>query len=133
MKHFHIITLHICLLFCISANSQTLNEIFSSYIQPHSSTEQLQTGLQKVTDLCATAPQAKCNKAKASALYLLADNYFEVAYQVYLVDKTLTEPILQKANRYFEKANVLMPIDEFPSSQQHMMLDAKLRFESEIK
>lgn len=119
------------LLFAINLQAQSLTEVFSQYIQPQSSTQDLREGLRQVEAICATSPQEKCNKAKASALYLLADDYYQAAYQVQLVDPELVKPILAKAEALYNQANTLMPITQFGKSQQHMLLESKRHFEQE--
>ncbi|CDF80588.1 hypothetical protein BN863_28760 [Formosa agariphila KMM 3901] len=121
------------LLFTASLHSQSLTDVFKQYIQPQSSTEDLRTGLKQIEKLCTTNPEAKCNKAKASALYLLADHYFEAAYQVYQVDQTLVDPILAKANALFAQANSFMPIENFDPSQKNMLLESKQKYETGLK
>lgn len=113
-----------------SVQSQTLTEIYSKYIQPSSNTEELKEGLTKIEKLCKTNPQEKCNKAKASALYLMADNYYSEARQVYKVDTTLVQPILLKANELFNKASEYMPITAFTENQKNTMLNDKNYFEA---
>ncbi|WP_166964646.1 hypothetical protein [Yeosuana marina] len=118
-------------LIAASVQSQSLTEIYSQYIQPRSSADELREGFKKVEALCAVTPQEKCNKAKASALYLLCDDYYAAAYQVYQVDPELAKPILTKAKTLFTQANGYMSIDDFTEEQKNMMLDSKLHFESD--
>jgi len=110
--------------------SQTLTEVYSKYIQPTNSIEDLQEGLKQVNNICEVTPQEKCNKAKASAYYLMADSYYAKAWSTYKTDTTLVQPILLKANDLFNKANKLMAITEFSESQKNMMLNDKNYFES---
>ncbi|MFY0714109.1 hypothetical protein J1D01_10560 [Seonamhaeicola sp. NFXS20] len=116
-----------------TTQAQSLTEIFSQYIQPTSSTEELREGLKKVEALCKVTPHEKCNKAKASALYLLCDDYYAAAYQVYQVDPELANPILDKAQDLYAKANSLMAIESFSESQKNIMLNSKLQFESDTQ
>ncbi|MFK5891355.1 MAG: hypothetical protein QM486_11565 [Flavobacteriaceae bacterium] len=121
----------IVILLTVSAQSQSLNDVFKKYLQPRSTAEQLRIGFKKVEDLCATTPEEKCNKAKASALFLLSNKYYAAVYQLYSVDKELAVPILEKANELYNKANSYMPITEFTTSQKRMMLGYKIRFEAD--
>lgn len=130
MKH-----LILLLAFIVSATiqSQTLTEVYSKYIQPTNSTEELQEGLKQINSICDVTPQEKCNKAKATAYYLMADNYYAEARQVYKVDTTLVKPILVKATELYNKALKLKQITEFTESQKNTMLESKHYFESFIK
>jgi len=116
-----------------TAEAQSLTEIYSQYIQPTSSTDELREGLKKVEALCEVTPHEKCDKAKASALYLLCDDYYQAAYQVYEVDPGFAKPILEKAKALYAQANGFMAIDSFTESQKNIMLDSKLHFESDPK
>lgn len=113
-----------------TSQAQSLNEVFSKYIQPNSTTDELREGLQKIEELCSLTPQEKCNKAKASALYLLANDYYGAAYNVYFVDAALANPILEKAKLYYDMAYKLMPIESFTEVQKNTMLDQKNKLES---
>lgn len=110
--------------------AQTLSEVFSSHIQPQSTTIVLQEGLKQIETICEATPNEKCSKAKASAYYLIADRYFEAAHEVLNVDPILVTPILKKANDYFSKANTVLALENFTAAQQSMMIDAKRRIES---
>lgn len=117
------------ILFAFTMQSQSLTEVFSQYIQPQSSTQDLRVGLKQVETLCATTPQEKCNKAKASALYLLADRYYQAAYQVVQVEPELATPIIEKAEAYYNQANKTMPLVSFPASQQQLLIAGKTQLE----
>lgn len=118
------------LLFAINLQAQSLTEVFSKYIQPTSTTQDLREGLKQVEALCATTPQEKCNKAKASALYLLADDYYGAAYNIYMVDPEMAKPILDKAIELYNQANQLTPIDQFSEVQKNILLDSKHKLEA---
>lgn len=111
-----------------ASQSQTLPEIYKKYIQPTATTNQLREGLQKVEALCETTPQEKCTKAKASALYLLADDYYQAAYSVQQVDASLVAPILKEATALYDKANIIMPFTVFTATQQRLLLQNKKHF-----
>lgn len=127
------IILILVLIVSSTIQSQTLTEVYSKYIQPTNSTDELKEGLKQVENICNIQPQEKCNKAKATAYYLLADNYYAEAWNTYKTDSTLVKPILLKANELFNKANELMPITEFSESQKNIMLNDKNYLESYIK
>lgn len=112
------------------SQAQSLTAIYSEYIQPTASAEELREGFNKVEALCAVTPEEKCNKAKASALYLLCDDYYEAAYQVCQVDKELAQPILNKAKALYKQANSYMLIDDFTEEQKNILLNSKHLFES---
>jgi hypothetical protein len=113
-----------------SLQAQTLNDVFSKYVQPRSTTEQLREGIKLIDELCATAPEDKCSKAKASAYYLLANRYYEAATSMYDVDPELVPVILEKANENYNLANSIFPITEFNESQQTTLLDQKRKLEA---
>ncbi|WP_435135750.1 hypothetical protein [Formosa sp. A9] len=123
----------VCLLTTFISKSQSLTTIFKEYVRPHSTTEDLRTGLKEIEQWCATNPEPKCTKAKASALYFLSDRYYQAAYQVYIVDQTLADPILQKAQALFSQANNLLPIDSYSESDKHMLLESKQQFDAHLK
>jgi hypothetical protein len=110
--------------------AQTLNDVFSSLVQPQSNTTDLREGLKQIEAICEATPQEKCNKAKASANYLLADRYFEAAHEVLIVDPDLVDPILQKAKFYYKKAEGLMPIENFSTAQKRMLIENKSKIEA---
>ena len=110
--------------------SQSLTDVYSQYIQPRSSADELRLGLKKIEDICSVSPEEKCSKAKASALYLLSNAYFDAAYNIYLVDKVMSKPVIDKAQDLYAMAYEFMPIEEFTESQKNIMLDSKSKFES---
>lgn len=110
--------------------AQNLSSIFKDKIQPTATTAQLKEGLQKIEDLCQTTPQDKCNKAQATANFLLADKYYSAAYQVALVDKELTKPIIKIANNYYNKAVSYKSLDSFDARQLTVLIKHRRNFES---
>ncbi len=130
MKHFLLI---LAFLASSAIQSQTLTEVYSRYIQPSSSIEGLQEGLAQVNSICDVTPQEKCNKAKATAYYLMADIYYSEARQVYKADTTLVKPILIKATKLLNEASDYMQITEFTESQKNIMLNDKNYFEALLK
>lgn len=122
----------ILLLLSSFSYSQSLTEIYAAYIQPKNTPEEIQEGLKQVENLCNVNPQEKCNKAKATAYYLLADNFYAEAWSVYKTDSTLVQPILLKANKLYNKAFKYMPITDFTEEQKNSMLNDKNYFEALI-
>jgi hypothetical protein len=121
------------LLTCGFTQAQTLQETFKKFIQPTNTAKELLEGIEQLEKLCETTPQEKCDKAKAMAFYLLSDKYYQSAYAVYQVDQELGLPIKQKADEIYQKANALISIENFSSSEKNMMLDNKNRFETKYK
>ncbi|MBV7268389.1 hypothetical protein [Winogradskyella luteola] len=111
------------------AQAQDLQTIYKDKIKSRSTTEVLKEGLSQIEDLCAIEPQEKCNKAKASALYLIADDYYNAALQVAMVELELSVPILKKAVNYYNEAEALKPIDEFSASDRFLLSSGKKNFE----
>lgn len=118
------------LIICSFAQSQNVDAIFKKYIKSSSTTADLKEGLYQLEELCAVTPEEKCKKAKAMALYLIADDYYAVIYQLNQVDKDLSEPILKKADRYYNKAEDLFPLKDFDKSQQRILVEYKLLLEN---
>lgn len=118
------------LIICSFAQSQNVDSIFKQYITSNSTTEDLKEGLYQLEELCAVTPEEKCTKAKAMALYLIADDYYAVIYQLNQVDKDLSKPIQDKADRYYKKAEDLFPLKDFDKSQQRMLSEYKLLLEN---
>lgn len=124
------LTFILILFLSLSVQSQTLSEVYSEYIQPTATTETLQEGLTQIEKLCETNPQEKCKKAKATALYLMANNCYIEAREVYKADTTLVQPILIKATELLNEATAYMPIADFSESQKNTMLNDKNYFEA---
>lgn len=127
MKKLLVIT---ALLLSVTIQAQSLDDVFNKYITPNSSTQELREGLKQIDELCSTNPVEKCNKAKAYAYYLLADNYYNAAYSIYFVDQELAAPVLQKAKELFDKANNLQPLNTFTEVQKNILLESKRKLEA---
>lgn len=109
--------------------AQTLDDVVVNYIQPQSTTEQLKLGLTKIEALCST-DQDKCNKAKGYAYYLLADDYYQAAYGVFMVDQVLAVPVLAKATELYKTANEHYSENNLTEEQKNILLDSKHRLEA---
>jgi|GEM_PF-3738964 len=108
---------------------QTLDDVVVSHIQPTSTTEQLRQGLEKIETLCSTDKE-KCNKAKGYAYYLLADDYYGAAYEVFSVDEDLAAPILNRAKEMLELANKHYPESKLTEVQKNVLMDSKHKLEA---
>jgi len=129
MKHLILI---ITFLIAGVIQSQSVTDIYKEHIKPTSNANELREGLKQLEASCSTTPQEKCNKAKATALYLLSDRYYQAAYSTYLVDQELAKPILSQAETIYKQAYSLMPLEDFPDYNVHVMTEAKQMFESHL-
>ncbi|OBX17736.1 MULTISPECIES: hypothetical protein [Bizionia] len=115
----------ITLLLAINMQSQTVTDIYKQYIKPTSNANELREGLKRLESSCGAIPQDKCNKAKATALYLLSDRYYQAAYTTYLVDQELAKPILIQAESIYKQAYSVMALEDFPDYNVQVMTEAK--------
>jgi len=126
----------LCLFFLLSVSltsllqAQSLSAVFSDYLQPNNTSEQVTEGLKQVEALCEATPHEKCNKAKAVGYYLLSDYQYSLAY-INKDDKTVFKSHLNTAQTLFKKASAFMPIEAFPESSQYAILDSKFQLESD--
>lgn len=123
----------ICLMLSMAFSySQSVEEILKEKIQPRKTTETIKEGLDELKKICALKQEEGCDKVQAIALYLIADDYYNAAYQVVMVEPELSIPILKKAIEYYKEAESLKPISEFTARQKFLLGSGKKNFEDFI-
>lgn len=120
----------ILLLSFTTIQAQSVDEIIKTDIRVTATSKQLKEGLNKLENKCKVSPAPNCNKGKAFALYLLANDYYAVANNLVGLDAELEAAAVTKAKNLFTEANQLLPAVDLKPSNKRLLLDDKIAYES---